>query len=313
MNLSISLEMIRKTEGIKRLENYVRDLIQLDRKHTALRLQEEELTYSTLYILSSILQKHGMTKHLEDRYKVALAIQRDILSSERSPATPFPYSICDMPQFIHSVLRWMVESGSEDNLNAKYRLVIDRAAGLLTTVYQDPEDLTLVSDLLFRRRKLGHSTHYLTWAYFSSRNLSSLIPIAKRLISTDESDVQLASELLHFVSGIEESEDRYSYFRSWYAENLPYLLQNKNNYELTAELKPYIVDHHAKYMEDQPDSLKRRSDNFHSLHEDVKEKLANYSYQLRMHSRKDWKVWMNSPLETQVRSIEEGQHDYNRR
>ncbi len=291
------------------------DLIEYDKKVAAERLNEEDLSYPTLYILSSIMRKHSMTRHLSDRNKVAFAIQKDILARERTPAAPFPFSICDLPQFIHSVLRWMVETGSEDKLNARYRLVIDRAAGLLTTIYQDPNDIPLVSDLLFKRKDDGHSTHYLTWAYFSSRNFTSLLPIGEKLLSPHVHEVEFATELLHFVTGIDESVDRYAHFRYWYEENLPYLFQNENNYEMTAELAPYVVDHFAKYNERLANSSSERNQDsaFHSLCDDTKERLASISYRLRMKSREEWKEWMKRPLDAQVRLIEEVQHDNYRR
>lgn len=315
MNPSLSLETIRKTEGIKRLEKHVNELIQHDKKLTAAQLNDESLTYSTLYILSSTIRENGLTKYLSDRNKVALAIQQDILAKERTPSAPFPYSICDLPQFVHSVLRWMVETGSVDQLNAKYRLVVDRSAGLLTTIYQDPTDLDLVSDLLFKRRDDEHSTHYLTCAYFSSRNFSSLLPIGERLQSPSQKHVSFASELLHFVSGIDKSNDRYAHFRNWYEENLPYLSPNENNYEMTAELSPYVVDYFAKYKEQRTtQSFERHEDlTFQSLSEDIKENLADFSYKLRRKSREEWKEWMKRPLDAQIRLIEEVQHDHYRR
>ncbi len=315
MTPSLTLETIRQTEGIKRLEKYVSDLIEHDKKLAVARLNEEDLSYPTLYVLTSMMRKHGMTKHLSDRNKVAFAIQKDILAKERTPAAPFPYSICDLPQYIHSVLRWMVETGSEDKLNARYRLVIDRAAGLLTTIYQEPNDIPLVSNLLFKRKEDGHSTHYLTWAYFSSRNFTSLLPIGEKLLSSHAHEVEFATELLHFVTGIDESTDRYAHFRYWYEENLPYLFQNDNNYEMTAELAPYAVDHFAKYNEKPASftSVRNKETGFHSLSEDTKERLASLSYRLRMKSREEWKEWIKRPLDAQVRLIEEVQHDYYRR
>ncbi|MDO6656618.1 hypothetical protein [Anaerobacillus sp. 1_MG-2023] len=313
--MSTSLEIIRKTEGIKRLDLYIRELIQHDTKLAITRLNDEDLTYPTLYVLSKVIREHNLTKNLSDRNKVALSIQRDILATERTPATPFPYSVCDLPQFIHSVLRWMVETGKEDKLNARYRLVIDRAAGLLTTIYQNPEDLSLVSDLLFKRNSEGHSTHYLTWSYFSSRNMSSLLPIGEKLLSSREEEVEFARELLHFISGLEESSDQYAYFRGWYEENLPYLLHNENSYELTAQLSPYIIDHYTKYLEHHSNTSSEyhRDKGFHTLTENEKEDLANFSYQMRKRSRNKWKEWINRPLDAQLTLIEEVQHDYYRR
>ncbi len=315
MNPSLSLETIRKTEGIKRLEKHVKTLIQHDKKSAAAHLNDESLTYSTLYILSSTIRENGLNKYLSDRNKVALAIQQDILAKERTPSAPFPYSICDLPQFVQSVLRWMVETGSADQLNARYRLVIDRSAGLLTTIYQDPTDIPLVSELLFKRNDDHHSTHYLTCAYFSSRNFSSLLPIGEKLQSPSQKQVAFASELLHFISGLEDSTDRYAYFRAWYEENLPYLCPNENNYEMTAELSPYVVDHYAKYKEQRTTQSSERHEDltFQTLSENLKVNLADFSYKLRRNSREEWKEWMRQPLDAQIRLIEEVQDDHYRR
>ncbi len=293
----------------------MRELIDHDRKVATSLLNEETLTYPTLYVLSSFIREHHMAKHLSDRNKIALSIQKDILAKERAPAAPFPYSICDLPQYIHSVLRWMVETGSDEKLNTRFRLVIDRAAGLLTTIYQHPDDLSLVSNLLFKRRRAGHSTHYVTWAYFSSQNISSLLPIGEKLLSPHEEEVAFARELLHFISGLDQSDDPYVYFRSWYEENLPYLLHNENSYELTAELTPYIVDHDTKYRESFSfiENVPLREHGFQSLSEHEKEQLANLSYRIRMRSRSEWIEWMNRPLSAQLMFMEEVQHDNNSR
>ncbi|MCA0993270.1 hypothetical protein [Pseudalkalibacillus hwajinpoensis] len=315
MKHSVSLEIIRKTEGIKRLEHYVKNLIDHDKRAVISLLNEDTLSYPTIYVLSPTIREHNLSKHLSDRNRIALSIQKDILSKERAPAAPFPYSICDLPQYIHSVLRWMVETGSEEKLNTRYRLVIDRAAGLLTTIYQHPDDLLLVSKLLFNRKRAGLSTHYVTWAYFSSHNIASLLPIGEKLLSADEEEVAFARELLHFITGLDESDDPYAYFRSWYEENLPYLLHNENSYELTAELAPYVVDHDTKYREcfSHKASSDLREDGFHSLSEQEKEQLANLSYKIRMRSRSEWIEWMNRPLSAQLMFMEEVQHDHDSR
>lgn len=315
MKHSVSLEMLRKKEGIKPLQQYMNNLIEYDKKRALSLLNEEDLTYPTLYVLSSYIKENQLVKYLSDRNKIALSIQKDILAKERAPAAPFPYSICDLPQYIHSVLRWMVKTGCEEKLNTRYRLVVDRAAGLLTTIYQHPDDLSVVSKLLFERKRAGHSTHYITWAYFSSHHIGSLLPIGEKLLSSNEEEVNFARELLHFIPGLDQNEEPYAYFRGWYEENLPYLLHNENSYELTAELAPYIVDHETKYRESffSLHTTNLRQNEFHTLSEQEKEQLANLSYKIRMRSRREWKEWMNRPLSAQLTFMEEVQHDYDSR
>ncbi|WP_377891285.1 hypothetical protein [Alkalihalobacillus sp. R86527] len=309
--MNSSLEMIRNINGIKALKSHFTTLIEQDNKLAASHVNSEEVSFPTLYILSSLITTNHLTKYLSDRNKVALALRKDILAKERSPATPFPYSICETPQLIQSVLRWIVDTGAQENLNSKYRFVLDRSAGLLTTIYHDPSDLPAVSELLFKRNHQGHPTHYLTWAYFSSQNVSSLLPIGERLVSGDQVEMQFAMELLHFIPGLDDADEPYDHFRNWYEENLPYLVLNEDSYELTAQLEPYCVDYMMKYKEQQENS--RNHDAFHALPAETQKMLGDFSYKLRKYSRLEWREWLKRPLDAQVQSIEEVNHDTYRR
>ncbi|MCA0989093.1 hypothetical protein [Guptibacillus algicola] len=310
--MNSSLEMIRKINGITALKSHFTTLIEQDRKLAALQVNDEEVSFPTLYTLSSLITTNQLTKYLSDRNKVALALRKDILAKERSPATPFPYSICETPQLIHSVLKWIVDTGANENLNSKYRFVLDRSAGLLTTIYHDPTDLPAVSQLLFKRNHDSHQTHYLTWAYFSSQNFSCLLPIGERLASGDEAEKEFALELLHFIPGIDEAKEPYVHFRNWYEENLPYLVLNEDSYEMTAQLEPYCVDYMLKYKEQQTNT-RYHDEEFKALPSETQKILGDFSYKLRKYSRSEWKEWLNRPLDAQVQSIEEVNHDTYRR
>lgn len=312
MNDTLSLELIRKVNGIKMLKSHFINLVEQDEKLAVSQVNREDISFPTLYILSSSITKKGLSKYLSDRNKIALAIRKDILANERAPATPFPYSICETPQFIQSVLRWIVETGANENLNSKYRFVVDRSAGLLTTIFNDPADFPAITQLLFKRKHEGHQTHYLTWAYFSSRNVSSLLPIGERLAADENEDTSYAMELLHFIPGLDQAEEPYAHFRTWYEENLPYLVINEDSYELTAQLEPYCVDYNLKYKE-LPIHTRHCDDEFNSLPKATQKLLSDFSYKLRKYSRKEWSEWLKRPLDAQVQSIEEVEHDYNRR
>ncbi|WP_270182529.1 hypothetical protein [Alkalihalobacillus sp. CinArs1] len=310
--MNSSLEMIRKVSGISALKSHFIDLIEQDKKLATSQVNSEEVSFPTLYVLSSSISSNRLTKYLSDRNKVALALRKDILAKERAPASPFPYSICETPQLIHSVLRWIVTTGANENLNSKYRFVLDRSAGLLTTIFHDPTDLPAISQLLFKRHQEGHPTHYLTWAYFSTQNVSSLLPVGERLASHDREEKHFAKELLHFIPGLNESENPYVHFRTWYEENLPYLVLNENSYELTAQLEPYCVDFMMKYKE-QPGNSRLHDEEFRSLPAETQKRLSDFSYKLRKYSRSEWNEWLTRPLEAQVQSIEEVNHDTYRR
>ncbi|KAF5430155.1 hypothetical protein C5S36_13755, partial [Candidatus Methanophagaceae archaeon] len=216
------LDHVRLKDGIDELKKVFQESAAHDKEAAVNSLNHEDLQFTTLFLLRDEIEKLAIVEQLSERNRIAREIVEDVLSREKeSPPASCRLPICDYIQMVHSVLRWMLETGSKDDgLSSEYIQVIDTTASLLTTVFRDEMVLPLIADLIFTRSEKELFNYYLIWAFFEAREPYTLDLIANRLRSPRVKEAKLARRLLAFVPGIDvhkdtEGEQQYQNFQLW--------------------------------------------------------------------------------------------------
>ncbi|TLS38181.1 hypothetical protein [Pseudalkalibacillus caeni] len=319
-----SFEEIRTKYGNEKLKKAFVKAVERNEKQSVQLLNHSSIEFATLYLLRDELSSRSLIRYLNERNKTALSIVNDILSERRTPEPETMYAICDEPQHLHSILSWMLLTGKNENLSMDYRLVIDRCASLLTTIYREQTILEDVVDLMFVRNKNNHSYHYLTWSLFEAREPSAMVYIAEYFRSADSEDVDFCTQLLRFIPEINEdnnSEANHTLFLRWYEANLPYLFYNGESLDTAKHPVPYEVALDAKYL-GRPANL--NTGGILGLLTDTEEQLLNayykisnkeqimlstYSFRLRKHDLTRWQQWIQTPFHEQLALAKEETHD----
>jgi len=309
------LDHVRLKDGIDELKKVFQESAAHDKEAAVNSLNHEDLQFTTLFLLRDEIEKLAIVEQLSERNRIAREIVEDVLSREKeSPPASCRLPICDYIQMVHSVLRWMLETGSKDDgLSSEYIQVIDTTASLLTTVFRDEMVLPLIADLIFTRSEKELFNYYLIWAFFEARVPYTLDLIANRLRSPRVKEAKLARRLLAFVPGIDvhkdtEGEQQYQTFQLWLEENSPFLHYRGESFQETSKPVPYDVALKGKYLgrSVSVDSgeilspLTKEEDQileeFEKDDEEVKDSIATYSEVKRYQSLEDRNIWIRRPL-----------------
>ena len=308
------LDEVRIEEGVDKLREVFRELVEHKVEEAIDLLNHDDLQFPSLFVLLNDIKKLSILDRLSERNKLAIEIVKDILSrDDRTPAAPYRFPICDHVQMVHSVLRWIVETGSKEaELGVDYSQVLDSTVALLIRDFGDKTILHLVADLIFMRLENGMDYLDLVWSFFESRNPYSMVLIADRLRSVGEKEREFAERLLGFVlkdlDKETERESQYWAFHRWLEENGPYLYYLGETFNMMSSPSPYIVVLEAKYMgrsvavdsgkihgllTEEEDRLLAE---FEKVEDGAKIRLAAYSSIMRSQNLRHWQVWLHSPM-----------------
>jgi len=308
------LDKVRIEKGIDKMRALYRELVEQKAEEVIDLLNRDDLQFPSLFVLLNDIEKLTILDRLNERDQVAIEIVKDILSrNARTPAAPYRFPICDHVQMVHSVLRWIVETGSKEaGLGVDYSQTLDSTVALLIRDFGDKTILYLVADLIFMRLENEMDYLNLVWSFFESRDPYSMVLIADHLRSAGKKERELAKRLLGFVlkdlNKETERESQYWAFHKWLEENGPYLYYQGETFDMTSTPSPYIVVLEGKYLgrsvsvnsgkiqglltEDEDRLLKE----FKKVEEDVKIRLATYSSVLRNQSLQYWQAWLHIPM-----------------
>jgi hypothetical protein len=204
----------------------------------------------------------------------------------------------------------MFKTGSENEPDNGYELLMERIACLLVKSYKNRSILPELAGLIFSRNRRGALIHELAWAFFEARCVESLALIAYRLNSSDMRDVRLAKKLLGFIPGV----DCITYDKAmfWLSENHPFLYYTGESLHLDSKPQHYRISLPAKYMctpvppgAGEPDAPfgeagRELLSRFTVLDERLQQQLADFSWQLYRSDNYRWKSWIGLPLEDQT-------------
>jgi hypothetical protein len=313
---------VRIEQGPDKLIDEFQELFERDSDEAIEILNRDNLQFPSLYVLIKYIEELEIHEGLTEKNRIAIEIVKDILSGDdRTPATPYRYPICDHFQMVHSVFGWIVATGSyEDMFGNDYSQVIDTSITILVRDFGDRTKLNLVADLIFIRLKNGADYFDLVWAFFESQYPYSMLYLADRLLSMEETERALAERLLGFVLEEipEDSTPRSKFWavQSWLEENGPYLHYQNESFNMTSRPKRYMVVWDAKYLGRPVDTetgiilgqLSAEEDRFigefREIDQNAQIRLANFSYVMRNQSLRHWQAWLNIPV------IEKVKEDY---
>lgn len=316
------LDKIRYGDGPNKLIDFFIKLFKKDSQKAIDLINQENLGFTTLFLLQPAVNELGIFKDLSIRNKIAIEFM-DKINVDRKSTDNLYLSSKHIPK-IYPTLKWILETGAaDDGLDDKFDEILDQSAAILTREYRDRSILPLITDMIFKRNKKGFFIHDLVWAFFESRDTHSLVLIANRLQSEELKDVELACSLLCFVPGIEDKtynkcDEKYSAFINWIEENNMFLCFTGESFQLTRRPIVYVINLEAKYLcklvsVDTGKTLKFLNekeyellDEFRTLDEDDKKLLSGFSLTMHRKNIKLWDEWMKNPLNEQLRIARSG-------
>lgn len=138
--------------------------------------------------------------------------------------------------------------------------------------------------------------------------------VAKRLLSNDRRDVELAKKMLAFIPCFDfnnnEPAKLYNCVLGWLNQNRPYLRYTGENNQKGTVPCPYEVSLEAKYYQmpySGPGDINQlpyadlmRLKRFDELDMKTKVMLSNFSDLLQKSSTQQWQKWMSGSLQSQI-------------
>ncbi|HEX6923556.1 MAG TPA: hypothetical protein VF149_06995 [Bacillales bacterium] len=312
------LDEVRTKRGNTSLIESFRNTLEVNRRQAVEHLNDDNLCFPSLYVLNGEIAKADLFAELSERCRLAAEFL-----SMRAGKSDLQGEI----QALHPTLKWMVQTGGEDNIDKEYLKKLDSAAALLTSVYRDRSILPAVSDMIFFRCRNGLPYHDLVRSFLEARDPYSLALVADRLRSSDAYEGDCARRLLAFIPGIDRKEAdqkdlQFKKFHEWMEENGPFLRYKGENFDTTHRPTPYVPVLPAKYlgnfvavdngkmhcsMTKKESRLHRR---FGELPGDSQRLLAVYSAHKRRMNHDEWMKWMNLSIKKQLKAAEgEDGHD----
>ncbi|WP_061316510.1 hypothetical protein [Clostridium botulinum] len=304
--------------GVDSIRSFFYQLAKDNEKEALNLINDENLHFTSLFVLKPEIEELKLFQKLNIRNKIALRITNEILLSERN-ILDVEYLSFDYIQAVHSVLKWILETGCiSDGLNDQYDEILDITAIFLTKIYRDRTVLPIIAEMIFRRYKQGLLIHDLAWAFFESRDPISLSIISERLQSKELKDVELTQELLSFVPGIGiqdniDIKEQYLSFLDWFGKNNLFLHFTGESFQQVKNPVIYRVVLEAKYLcepvsIDTGEILRTLSgkeckliDEFKRLDENTQKLLSEFSVMLHNNNICKWQYWLECPIEERIK------------
>ncbi|MFZ5967837.1 MAG: hypothetical protein ACOYVK_11780 [Bacillota bacterium] len=312
------LDAMRHSRDIDHVKIYYRELLQNNPKEAIRLINDEKLQFSSLFLLEPLIMEFSIADQLSLKNKMAIDFMHEANSPNKSVLSN-GCSLCDYIQTASSTLKWIFETGiNDDGLNNQYDKILDMTAILLSKVYKDKTALAPIIDTIFQRHKKGHYIHDLVWAFLECRDPFSFIVIGSHLLSDDQKDIKLACRLLHFVPGIDfnsttDRHHQYLQLLNWIEENGLFLQYTGDSFQQSPHPIPYIVIHSAKYLckivcVDTGATLAPCSEEdsilineFEKLDNDMQQRLSSFSYLMHQKDIHWWNNWIQYPLHEQIK------------
>lgn len=311
--MAVNLDSVRENEGAQACRYAFADACRRGIRAAAM-MAGDILTYPTFFIILPEIENMNLLPYLSPLKRAAYDITHEILAPKRPSvfgAAPAGGGLLsERNTAVFSALKWMMETGHDENLGGEYDEALDVAASVLINLYGDRSVLPLAADMIFARGRTGRSIHDLSWAFFRSRDPEALKLIAKRMDS--EQDSELACSLLGIEPDISVMAGNPSgNYLKWLEENKEYLKFTDECFQLTSRPSVFVVDLERKYMQKRAgqrawsQAYYGESDDgsvlaaFRQLDGDEQAALSEYSQALsRDNSR--WRAWMKLPLGEQL-------------
>lgn len=299
------LDHIRTTEGNEEIRGLFYDICMKNTGYAAKLLNDDKLQYPVLFIFQPEILKFALHPYLSQKNRLALEISKNLVNRKKT----YRHNPGDYP-----ILLWMFLSGcKETELGEEFDKIIDFCAILLVKVYQDKTILKPLEELIFNRYKKGRYTYDAEWAFFESRSAGCIHMIAKRLLSQDCMDVELARKLLWFIPCMQNTGDPKKQHRGvmeWIQENEPYLYYTGESSQKGVSPCLYQISYREKYLQSALNAYESIPVNYYwrsldlrpfdSLEIEIQRILSEYSQKLHKDNPNHWRQWFMYPLQKQI-------------
>lgn len=311
---SAFLDEVRAKRGNATLIESFRNTVEANREQALEHLNDDNLCFPSLYVLREEITNARLLDQLCDRVRMAL----DFLNVRKSGQDVGM-------QTNKSVLKWMVTTGGQDNIDNDYLKKLDTAVAFLVSVHGDRSVLPVIVEMTFFRCRNGLPFHDLIWALLESRDPYILTMVAGRLRSSDKRERDCAYKLLAFIPGIDEKKTddgvkHYEKFCEWIEENGPFLWYKGETFDTIHRPTPYVPVSGAKYLgtfvnvhDGKPlvelsKEQRRLLRNFDDLSKESQVLLASFSTKKRANNRDQWLEWLNLPIKKQLEQAQGRDH-----
>jgi len=311
-----------KTSALDRLynENGAESLIAAFKEIAATKLTEavkllndENLSFTCLFLLIPEIISFKLANRLNLRNITALRI---CAQSKR-----YKNLLAQLPEprqdITKSVLKWMFITGVKaDGISNEYDAMLDKAFAMLMINYHDRSLLKNAADLIFSRNRRGEYIHDIVWAYFKIKDFEALKLIAEYLLSKDERDVELASELLHYTPNkddfISSPESCYKEYIGWLDDNSPFLYFTDESFNYSSSPEPCNMDEQARYINKEVSNFTKqfthplssfeaqKINSFIKLDKNERRMLSDFSHKMYKNDFSKWSNWIKKPISKQL-------------
>jgi hypothetical protein len=318
-----TLDKLRHLSGSQALKAYFIKLSQENRVKAVAQINYSGLRFTTFFILIPEIYSLNLYSELSPRNQTALKFCVLILN-DQSPYFDGNRQYSNNDDLTLSALKWIFNTGiRDDGLNNEFDQILDVAASHLIRTYHHTAILQELVRFIFKRNRKGRYIHDLVWALWGSCDPHILMWIADYLRSTNKKDAELANRLLKNTP-LEDDDMgarkplRYEQYLSWFKENQPYLIFTEESFHQTSDPALCSVDLAAKYRCKKKLPQERRpfcpaTETEYNGPEPFSEKeyterllLAKYSHRLHGKSIRQWKKWMEYPIEKQLEIARNG-------
>jgi len=309
-----TLDNMRLSEGNKGLLNYFHKLLVRDTSKAVTLINQNSLSFPSLFILSPHIRNPYFFRYLNTRNKDALTLIKALKSKNFSRFNKIKQSISNSTS---DLLKWILETGKNEDLSrGEYIEILDSCALILIREYKDNSILPTLKEIIYNRYKQGMFIHDMVWAFFECRDPNCILMLANNLNSEDGKDVELTKKLLKFIPVVRNnslpSEILYKNVSYWFKENYPFIYYTGECFQQMPNPSPFEVSLDAKYL------FKKVSNNgsiestltqnelrlmniFDTLGVDSKILLSSYSSMLHKQNLYLWNSWIHLPIGEQLR------------
>lgn len=246
---SASLPEILRTQGEKACVLRLQTVAKQNKNMAVSLLNTNDMTFPCLFLLLPYIEQNSLQQKMLTKYAVAMEVSKQILNKDYTPKHDY---LKDKSQKSRESLLWIVETGIDEEFPPEnFQLIMDVSISVLINLHKETAILPDVAKYIFARRKRGQNVHELIWAFFRSREISSLELFAEQLLNADDGEAEFICDIL----GIEHSAKinataEHTKYTKWLAENKQNLTFNEENKQYTA--KPVVCKMNPTIKKEEP-------------------------------------------------------------
>ncbi len=307
-----TLDMIRSEKGSDELPEYFRKMLVRNPSKAIELINEDNLSFPSLYILLPQIGKPPFSRYLSSRNRDAITVTKAIRSKNFSRFRQVAVNI-EAPE----ILKWILQTGKNDSLSrGEYIDILDSCAIILVREYRDYSMLPVIKEIIYNRYKQGLFIHDMVWAFFECRDPNCILMLAESLNSNDERDIELTKKLLKFIPVVKYNDIPndllYRNICYWLKDNYPFIYYTGESFQQMPDPSPFEVSLGAKYLHKKvtndgkfenplSEAEKQQLNIFNTLDVNSQILLSSYSFILHNKNIYWWSNWINYPINEQLR------------